>query len=99
ALIFDDKKIRLSSDLLLDQNGLSKPVTLQPTRYFYSLATNDVSFKKVQKRREAWDPEVSPYESEIYDGVGLFAHPDPTSKALFIKKLIDSACSNHIGVS
>ncbi|MFA7679601.1 MAG: hypothetical protein WCY07_05575 [Pigmentiphaga sp.] len=99
ALIFDETKIRLGSDLLLGPDGLSKPLTLQRTRYFYGLATNDVSFKKVQKRREAWDPDVSPYESEVYDGVSLFAQPGAASEDLFIKKLIDSACSNHIGVS
>lgn len=97
VLVFDEPKIRLCSDLLLDEQGLSKAIVLQPTRYFNSLATNDMSFKSVFKRREEWDPDVSPYEREIYDGVSLFGQA--LDSGLYIKKLIDAACSNHIGVS
>ena len=82
--MINEAKIRLKSDLNINENGFA-PVILQPTDYFSSICTNELTMTEVSSRASQGE--------RIYDGFSLM------SKDKIILDLSESLCSNHIGIS
>ncbi|MES2073939.1 MAG: hypothetical protein V4488_26535 [Pseudomonadota bacterium] len=96
GLVFDGDKLRLNTDLLLQQEQLPQPLALQKTRYFSGLATNDQSFLEITQRSS---PDLASSPVQIYDGLELFLEPAQAHTQRTLAPLQGSRCSNHLGVS
>jgi hypothetical protein len=85
AILFNDKKIRLKSDLSVDLFNSGESIVLQPTDYFSGLCTNEMTCRQVLLKKNP--------NNDVYDGLSFFSDND------IILDLQQSKCSNHIGVS
>ncbi len=86
---FNDKKIRLRTDLTSTNNKSKSPIQLQKTDYYSGICTNEMTGKEVKRK------ENNDLVETIYDGYSFFCNNNT------LLKLEDSnnKCSNHIGVS
>lgn len=97
GIVFDADKIRLNTDILLQDGRLPASLTLNKTTYFNGLSTNDQSFRKVYRRRES---DLKSHLTPIYDGISLFLEAIGEGAQLTaLTSLSGSRCSNHLGVS
>lgn len=83
-VLFNARKVRLTSDPVLDEHSALGPVSVQPTHYFDTLVTNDSLPVRLASHRS---------RTEVFNGNDL-CFPGRTVPACQ-----ESACSNHIGAS
>ncbi|CAG0993689.1 hypothetical protein ANRL3_02962 [Anaerolineae bacterium] len=83
-ILFNSPKVRLKSDLTTTGMLSGSKVLLQQTDYFSSICTNEMICKEVWSRRA---------NAQIFDGLSLM------SNNRILLDLIESKCSNHIGIS
>jgi hypothetical protein len=84
TVLFNAKKVRISSEPLLDDRGMLTAVDVQATRYFDTLITNDsLSFALWSKRNH----------SDVFNG-HEFCFPNRT-----IPECSESPCTNQVGAS
>ncbi|GHG62436.1 hypothetical protein GCM10010919_07750 [Alishewanella longhuensis] len=95
SYVFNENKVRLNTDLLINDKQHLPPVNLQKTSYFNSLASNEMSFIQLSIRKAT---DLKNSATEIYNGLSLFLDPLPDSTYL-LQPLSSTTCSNHIGVS
>lgn len=84
AVLFNDRKVRLASDVTPQALRSGRPVTIQRTDYFSSLCTNEIATREIRYRGQ---------DQPILRGRDLLSSND------VIADLVASRCSNHIGVS
>lgn len=84
AVLFNDRKVRLASDLTPAVVRAGHPVAVQRTEYFASLCTNEIATREIRYRGQ---------DQPILRGRDLFSSNNT------IADLAASRCSNHIGVS
>ena len=84
AILFNDRKVRLVTDLSSQKLRSDEPVTIQKTDYFSSLCTNEIACREI---RYAGRSEP------------LLRGRDLISSNQVLSDLEFSRCSNHIGVS
>lgn len=82
--LFNDKKVRLAADPLLDDGGLLAPTGIQPTRYFDTLKTNDALNVSIR---------YGLHQNKIFDG-HEFCCPGNE-----IPECSLSQCANQVGMS
>ena len=85
AVLFNDDKVRLASELTEERLRSGAAVTVQRTDYFSSLVTNELAGREVVRRSESRDV--------LYDGRGFFLSGD------LLLPHGASRCSDHIGIS
>jgi hypothetical protein len=84
AILFNDKKIRIKSEPMIDENGSITPARIQLTSYFDTLLTNDAHDMSVN---------YGVNQNKIFDGRD-FCFRDNT-----VPECSVSQCSNHMGMS
>ena len=84
AVLFDDKKIRIASEPMIDENGSLIPIRIQPTSYYDTLLTNDAHDMSVRYGLN---------QNKIFDG-REFCFPNN-----IVPECSLSQCSNHVGMS
>jgi len=84
TVIFNAKKVRISSEPLLDGNGTLAAVHVQPTRYFDTLMTNDSLSSALRSESS---------HSDVFNGHD-FCFPNRT-----IPECSESSCANQVGAS
>lgn len=95
SYVFNDRKVRLNSDILLNNEQIKMPIKLQKTSYFNGLASNEMSYIQLSVRTTS---DLKNTATEIYNGLNLFL--DRISDKTFqIQPLSSSSCSNHVGIS
>lgn len=81
----NEKKLRLCTEL--DESNLDgQEIEVQETRYFYSVCTNEFASQRLLEKGR--------HDCAVFEGKTLFL--DHENRLL---SLLDSGCSNHIGVS
>lgn len=83
-VLFNEPKIRLSTDLVAEELKRQPLIKLQPTDYYSSVCTNELTGEEIKSKST---------KSQIYDGLNFM------SDAGLILDLDESLCSNHIGIS
>ena len=83
-ILFNSAKVRLKSDLMISGILSGSKVLLQPTDYFSSICTNEMTCKEVLSRRA---------NTQIFNGLSFM------SNNRILLDLSESKCSNHIGIS
>lgn len=84
AVLFNSSKVRLKSDMTVNNIKSGCKFLLQKTDYFSSLCTNEMTCKEVWLRTS---------KSRLFDGLSFMSNNG------IILDLQESKCSNHIGVS
>lgn len=85
AVIFNEAKVRLLSDLTVERIERGDPLQLQKTDYFSSLCTNEIVMQRISSAGRA---------EPLLDGMRLLSAADGV-----VLELAESALSNHIGLS
>jgi len=83
-IIFNDAKVRLKTDPMIKTFESNEQVMLQPTHYFATLCTNDITCKEI------WERET---KVKMYDGLSFMSNNG------ILLDLQQSKCSNHLGGS
>ncbi len=84
TVIFNAKKVRITSDPLLDESRALTAVHIQPTRYFDTLITNDSLSVVLWSERN---------HREVFDG-SAYCFPGRT-----VPECSESSCANQVGAS
>lgn len=90
----NESKIRLLSDVLLEDGQLPHRILVQRTDYVANISTNDLAFCKVKHPISLATAQEGHKMADIYDGESFFLGSNRTFLGFG-----DSLCSNQLGVS
>lgn len=84
AALYNSPKVRLATDLTIENIGNRHEMVVQPTEYYAGVCTNETTGLEIRSRKT---------KKQVFDGYSLM------SNSGIILDLAESHCSNHIAAS